>query len=102
MLPCYSLCGILCLRENPCSECNANVEGKGWKKAPPCWCVALLITEGNQSTSALLWVVMQCPELWAKELLTFHFVCTFCHSLCSVCASPSVIVKCERAGRLKL
>lgn len=97
---CLTLCGILCLRENPDCKSHANTEGKGWKKAPPVReAHASLNTEAHQSTLVLLWEVLQCQELEAEELLTFPIICTFCQS--DIYASLSVIVKCGRAGRVK-
>lgn len=100
--PCISrVCHLkwysLCLRENPHSESHANVEGNGWKKAPPCCCGASLNSEGGTEAhrpGCGRWC--NCQELEAEELLTFPFICTF-YRTCAM--HGGVDVKINSEGR---
>lgn len=86
LLLCVTLRGIVYLRENPHSECHANVEGKGWKKAPPCCCRTSLNTEGNQSTYSIGAAVggdaMSGTPGWGTPDLSFHLHAVSLRHLC--------------------
>lgn len=72
---CLTLCGILCLRENPDCKSHANTEGKGWKKAPPgTWGTCFTEHWGTpkHTGAAVGGVAMSGTRGWGTPDLSYH------------------------------